>query len=332
MIDIQQGLNTQQILLSVLFILTLFVCVVLHELGHSIAAQKYGAEVHSITLLPIGGMANIRNMPEKPVQEIVVTAAGLVVNIIIALIIWAIISTVGELNLQQMDFTKITTKNFFVMLMFVNLFVVAFNLIPAFPMDGGRLLRAALSVRMSKLKATQLAKNIGQVLAVGFVFVGLFINPFLVIIGIFIFIGAGAEYKITRLGQYFRAYKAKDALITEFITLSPENNLGNAAEKLLHHQANGFVVAESGKLKGIITKDDIINNLNKKGHETPVSNIMSAGLEPVSPQTSLQKVFKMIQERKYSIVPVVENDQIKGMLDLDHLNKFVLVKSAINKK
>ena len=164
-VGVQQGLNLEQTLLSIFFVLTLFVCVVLHELGHSLAAMHYGADVRSITLLPIGGMANISKMPEKPKQELVVTVAGLAVNVVIAFILFGVISITGGVNPEQMDFTAITTTNFLVMLMLVNLFVVAFNLIPAFPMDGGRILRSLFSMKMDRLKATRWAKNTGQAFA-----------------------------------------------------------------------------------------------------------------------------------------------------------------------
>ena len=138
-VNVRQGGDTAQVVYSVLFIVALFVCVTLHELGHSLAARKYGIETRSITLLPIGGMANIDEMPEKPKQEVVVTLSGLLVNVAIALLLWIVISLAPGLRMDT-AFEAINSQNFLVMLMIVNLVIVGFNLIPAFPMDGGRIL------------------------------------------------------------------------------------------------------------------------------------------------------------------------------------------------
>jgi len=328
-IDVQRGLNFEQIMLSILFILTLFVCVVLHELGHSYAAIKYGADVRSITLLPIGGMANISKIPEKPKQELIMTVSGLAVNVVIALFLLGILLMKGDLNLQQMDFSTITTKNFLTMLMFVNLFVVAFNLIPAFPMDGGRILRALFSMRMNRLQATKWSKNTGQFFAVAFVIAGLFFNPFLVIIGIFVFIGASAEYNYMKIGESLKAYTVEDAMITDYLTIDPEDTLENAAEKLVHHHESGIVVSVNDRLKGILTNNDIVSALSKYDRDTPVKEIISAGYETVSPGSSLQKVFEMMQTKKTLIIPVVKNDKIRGILEKEHLHQFILLKSAL---
>jgi Zn-dependent protease/CBS domain-containing protein len=328
-IDVQRGLNFQQIMLSVLFILTLFVCVVLHELGHSIAAMRFGADVRSITLLPIGGMANISKMPEKPVEELIMTLSGLAVNVVIALILLGILLTKGGLNLQQIDLTTITTKNFLVMLMVVNLFLFAFNLIPAFPMDGGRILRSIFSMRMNRLQATRLAKNTGQVFAVAFVIAGLFVNPFLVIIGVFVFIGASAEYNYMKLGESMKTYIASDAMIIDYIALDPEETLEKAAEKLLHHSENGFLVVNGDRLAGILTSNDIIEGLSKYDRDTPVKEIMTTQYETVTPDTSLQEAFQMIQTKKVFLIPVVRNGRIRGVLDKDNLHQFILVKNAM---
>ncbi len=167
-ITMRQGLETLQILMHILFVLTLFVCIVLHEFGHSLVAIKFGGEVHSITLLPIGGMANITKMPEKPKEEFLVSLAGPAVNIVIAALLWLYLHYFQPVSFDEMDFSYITRTNFPAMLLAANVFIVAFNLIPAFPMDGGRLFRSALSVWMSRMEATRIAKNIGQVFAIIF--------------------------------------------------------------------------------------------------------------------------------------------------------------------
>lgn len=329
-IDIQQGLNTQQILLSILFILTLFVCVTLHELGHAVTAQRYGSEVHSITLLPIGGMANIKDMPEKPGQELVVSIAGLIVNVVIAGIIWAFLSIGGGINLQEMNFRAITGQNFFVMLMFVNLFVVAFNLIPAFPMDGGRVLRAALSFKMDKVTATKYAKNAGQVFAVAFIIFGMFVNPFLVIIGFFVFLGARAEYEMVKFRHGLNQFKVKDAITSEYTTLKTDETLGNVAEMLVHKNESGFVVSDDGKLDGVLTKEGIINGLSKYGRDGKVEDAMTTSIPRVAMNDALHEVFQQMQQNKYSVLPVTSKDNVKGIIDRENINELMLIQNALH--
>lgn len=329
-IDIQQGLNFKQTMLSILFILVLFVCVVLHELGHSFTAMRFGADVKSITLLPIGGMANISKLPETPKEELLMTIAGPAVNVVIALILYVIISAFGNVDFQEIDFTAITGENFLTMLLFVNLFIVAFNLIPAFPMDGGRILRALFSFRMDKLKATRLAKITGQAFALTFMIVGLFINPFLVIIGIFVFLGASAEYKTLKFTELLKFYTVSEAIITDYHTVHPEAPLEKAAEQLLHHQINGIIVTRGNEPLGILTKNDIIKGLSMEGKNIPVKQVMSVDFETVGPSEPLDKVFQRMQGKKSLMVPVMKNDRILGILDMDALQQFILVKSALN--
>jgi Zn-dependent protease/CBS domain-containing protein len=329
-IDVRQGLDMQQILLSIIFILTLFLCVTLHELGHALTAKRYGSEVHSITLLPIGGMANIKDMPEKPGQELVVSAAGLIVNVVIAGIIWMFLAIGGRPDLQQMNFQAITAENFFIMLMFVNLFVVVFNLIPAFPMDGGRLLRAALSFKMDRLKATKHAKNAGQVFAVAFIIAGMFINPFLVIIGFFVFLGARAEYEMIKFRQGLNDFKVNDALITDYTTLDRTDSLGKAADLLVHKNESGFIVVSNGDFEGMLTKEGIIDGLSKYGKEGKVEDSMNTALPSLDINRPLHEVFQEMQQNKYSVLPVLSKDKIKGILDRESINELMLVQNAMH--
>lgn len=329
-IDVRQGMNLQQILLSIVFILTLFLCVTLHELGHALTAKRYGSQVHSITLLPIGGMANIKDMPEKPGQELVVSAAGLVVNVVIAGIIWLFLSIGSSPELQQINIKAITAQNFFIMLMFVNLFVVVFNLIPAFPMDGGRIMRAALSFKMDRLKATKYAKNAGQVFAVAFIIGGMFINPFLVIIGFFVFLGARAEYEMIKFRQGLNEFKVKDALITDYTTLERSDTLGKAADLLVHQNENGFIVMSNGDFEGMLTKEGIINGLSKHGKEGKVEDAMNTALPSLDMNRPLHEVFQDMQQNKYSILPVVSKDKVKGILDRESINELMLVQNALH--
>ncbi|MFP4289247.1 MAG: site-2 protease family protein [Bacteroidales bacterium] len=327
-VSVRQGLNTEQILMHIGFILTLFVCVVLHEFGHSLVAMKFGGEVKSITLLPIGGMANITKMPEKPKHEFLVSLSGPMVNIVIAAILWGYLAGYQNINFQEIDYQYITRSNFWVMLLAANLFIVAFNLIPAFPMDGGRLFRSALSVWMSRIKATRVAKNIGQVFAVLFIIAGLFGNPFLIIIGFVVYLGARGEYETIKYETILSDYKVRDVLISKYEELQPGNTLGEAAEKLQHIPSRGFVVKENGEFRGILTQHDLIKGLSDLGKEGKIETLVSNDGEKIKADMNIFDAFKTMHQKKMDMAPVWENNKFAGILDKENLNEFFLIKKA----
>lgn len=329
-ITVRQGLGTTQVLMHILFILVLFMCVVLHEFGHSLTAIKLGGKVKSITLLPIGGMANITEMPEKPRDEFLVSAAGPMVNIVIAGILWLYLGLFRTVDVDQMEFTSITFNNFPVMLLAANLFIVAFNLIPAFPMDGGRLFRSALAMRMSKLKATSIAKDIGQVFAVMFIFAGLFLNPFLIIIGLFVFLGARGEYEMMRYKDLLNNYTVKDIIITDYEKLDENESLEKAAEKLAHISNRGHVITSNGKYAGILTKNYLIKGLSIHGKEGTIKDVMNINIESIDIDMTLFDAYKHMQANKYDMIPVKENDKFKGVLDMENINEFFMIQKAMH--
>ncbi len=328
-ITMRQGLETAQILMHILFILTLFVCVVLHEFGHSLVALKFGGEVHSIILLPIGGMANITKMPEKPKEEFLVSLAGPLVNIVIAAVLGLYLYYLQPGSFDEMEFSYITSKNFPAMLLAANLFIVAFNLIPAFPMDGGRLFRSALSIWMSRMEATRIAKNIGQIFAIIFIIAGLYINPFLIIIGFFVLLGARGEYEIVKYQNVLDEHKVKEIVLTDYEVLAPDDTLGKAIEKLQHISGRGFVVKSGENYKGLLTQRDLINGLGDFGREGKVEDVMNKDILEVDPDMSIFKAFKYMRTHRYDMAPVMHKNEFKGILDSDNINEFFMIRRAL---
>ena len=218
------------------FIIALFACVVAHEFGHALAARRYGIRTPDITLLPIGGLARLERMPEKPGQEIVVALAGPAVNVVIAAALILIMNTRFDFEaLQRLDNPSLS---FMVRLASVNIFLVLFNLIPAFPMDGGRVLRAVLALWYPRPQATNIAARIGQALAFVFGFVGLMGgNPLLIFIAIFVYLAATAEAQMVGLQDVSRNLGVSDAMITRFEALGPQATIGDAAALLLQNDA-----------------------------------------------------------------------------------------------
>ncbi|TVQ89671.1 MAG: site-2 protease family protein [Bacteroidetes bacterium] len=328
-VSLNRGLGIEQILMHIVFVLALFVCVVLHEFGHSLVAIRFGGKVESITLLPIGGMANLSKMPEKPREEFLVSAAGPAVNVVIAAILWLYLAFIHPVKVSDMEFETITISNFPLMLLAANLFIVAFNLIPAFPMDGGRLFRSALSMKMSRLKATTIAKDIGQIFAIIFIIAGLFINPFLIIIGFFILLGAKGEHQMIKYQDILDNYTVKDVLTEDYSNLDAEDTLGEAAQKLVQISDRGFIIKSEGEYAGILTKNDLIKGLSSHGKEGKVKEVMSRDIKSVNSDMPLFEAYVELRKSGYDLVPVIENEKFKGILDLENVNEFLLIQKAI---
>jgi Zn-dependent protease len=187
---------------AVVFVLAIFGCVVLHELGHALTARRFGIATRDITLLPIGGVARLDRMPKNPWQELAIAAAGPAVNVAIAVALIA--GLVAGSLLTQTPAAATLAGSWFVNLIWINIALVVFNLLPAFPMDGGRVLRSLLAMSMPHLRATKIAASIGQVLAVGLAIVGLFVNPMLTLVALFVFLAARGEARMAELEEEWR--------------------------------------------------------------------------------------------------------------------------------
>lgn len=328
--NFKAGLDLAQVIWSVLFILAIFACVTLHEYGHALAARRYGIPTKDITLYPIGGVARLEKMPEKPIQELVVALAGPAVNIVIMLALY-IVSGGAVLDLHEDDSRLIIQEsNFIPMLGFINIWLAFFNLIPAFPMDGGRVLRAFLSMKMERVKATEIAATIGQILAIGFVFVGFYINPFLIFIGIFIMFGARAEAESVKQLAGVSGFTAAHAVMRNFQTLDVNQPISEAVRALLDGQARSFLLSDAGTPCGYLSRELIIKGLREHGEEVPISAIGNMQIEKVQPDTPLQEVYQTFAATRVPMVLVQDEGNILGVIDLENIAELMMVNNAIN--
>jgi Zn-dependent protease/predicted transcriptional regulator len=315
-------------LLGVGFILALFLCVVLHEYGHALAARKFGIATKDITLLPIGGLARLERMPDKPNQELWVALAGPAVNVVIAALLGAYLFLTGHFQpVQQMGLTH---GVFLERVMFANLFLVGFNMIPAFPMDGGRVLRALLAKRMEYAKATRKAASIGQGLAFVFGFLGLFTNPFLVFIALFVWIGAAQEAAITETKSVLDSATAKDAMIPEFRTLSPHDELSHAVKLVLKGWQQDFPVLQEGRVIGMLLRADMIAALAGGQVHASVQQAMREDFPVASPIEPLQSVLTRLHETHVATVPIVEDGLLVGLITLENVTEYMMVHTALS--
>jgi len=312
---------------GILFILILFGCVVLHEFGHALTARRYGIKTRDITLYPIGGVARLERMPDKPVQEFWVALAGPAVNVGIAALLfgWLIISGA----LAPLAGLNMISGPFIERLMVVNVSLVLFNLIPAFPMDGGRVLRSLLAMRIEYTRATQIASNIGQGLALVFGFVGLLTNPFLLFIAFFVWIGAGQEASMVQMKTSLGGIPVGRAMLTDFQVLSPHDLLGHAVKLILSGSQTDFPVVEGDAVIGVLTRRDILAALSRQGEDVLVASVMRREFQTVDANEMLEPAFARLQTCDCHTIPVTSRGQLVGLLTTDNIGEFLMIQSAL---
>ncbi len=326
--EAQRGSNFTTILLAIGFILTVFLCVVLHELGHALTAKQYGIKTKMITLLPIGGVASLERMPENPKQELLIAVAGPAVNVVIAFILWLILPSLQNLPSEEF-FLRITPANFLYLLLFVNVVLVLFNAIPAFPMDGGRVLRAVLAFKLGRVRATQIAANLGQLLAIGFVFIGFFYNPFLILIGAFVFFGAYAENIMVQHLDFLRGHSVREGMMTSFVTLAPTDTVKAALNKLLLGSEHEFIIELDGQVVGTLTRSQLIQAIKEDKLTSPVTEVMSQDFKTFNVQDKLAEAYTELQKTRAPLLPVLENGRLAGVINTDNINEFIMIKSSL---
>ncbi|HSN49140.1 MAG TPA: site-2 protease family protein [Flavobacterium sp.] len=332
-VNYKAGQNLTQIFWSVLFILCIFITVFLHELGHALTAKKFGIKTKDITFLPIGGVARLERMPEKPSEELMVALAGPFVNIVLAFItsVFITLPQTPE-EMYALLANGVNANNFFLNFYLVNIVLAIFNLIPAFPMDGGRVLRAMLSYKLERHRATKIAARIGQGLAIGFVILGFFSNPFLIFIGIFVFMGAQIESEYTETKYMLKGYKVRDVLMKQYPTIDYNATLETAVKMMLDSQNKHFLVTENGIPMGTLNREQIIQALSKKEDEMELSSIMDRELIMLQADDLLEDVFELVYKNKATLMLVIEDNQLIGTLDTENLMEFILINEVKAKR
>jgi len=295
------GVNFQAALLITL----LFVTVVLHELGHSYLAQKYGIRIERIILLPIGGVSSMEDLPKEPGQELRISLAGPMVNFVIAFICY--------LLLLLLKGSYLGVSSFLSYFILVNLILGGFNLLPAYPMDGGRVLRAILAGRMSYIRATELAAGIGKYLAIIMAIVGIFYNFFLVFIALFIYIGAEQEYQAIMISNYLGGILVENIMSHEVKTVKPDDHVNDVLQTMYQERHMGYPVTDHEEIVGIVTFDDL-SRLKKENLETPIKNFMTKELIFTSPQEPVTTALEKLNQHRVGRLPVIENGQLVGII------------------
>jgi Zn-dependent protease/CBS domain-containing protein len=311
-------------LVTALVIVALFVCVVLHEYGHSLVAQRLGIEIQDITVLPIGGVARLKSLPEKPWDEVKIAIAGPLVNVVLAPIFFAIALLLGA---SPLDIANIlqggnSLGQIFAYLGFINVALVVFNLIPAFPLDGGRVLRGLLATRLGAVRATDVSAAIGQLFAVAFFLIGLLGGNFLLaLVAVFIFFGATGESQMVRQHEQTRGLTVSDVMGTKprTETVTPSHTFGQVLDSVIHGYQEDFpVLDESGKLLGMLTRDEIMTAAHSPERYQSVRDLMKTNVPTISSQADLfEDGLRILQQSGLRALPVTESGELVGMLTIE---------------
>lgn len=320
---------------GVIVTLLLFVIVVLHELGHAFTALEFDVPIKQIILLPIGGVAQMARMPDEPREELLVALAGPAVNFVLGIVLWGIARAIGlslaprEMLRSLQGMGALEPSAIFQYVFAANLFLGVFNLLPAFPMDGGRVLRALLASWLEYGRATAIAVAVGQTLAWlmglwGFLGGGFF----LILIAIFIYVGASQEGQTTELRRVLTGLKVAHAYTADARSLSPQDYLAEAVEIMLTSPQADFAVCESGELVGLLTQKRLLESVRQGGVDRRVADVMVTDLETVDPGDDLLTVQRVLSQSELGALPVEQNGRYLGLITLRDVTEVFQIASA----
>lgn len=302
---------------SLLFIVLVFVCVLLHELAHSYVSVRYGLRVRSITLLPIGGLALLEELPREPRQEIHIALAGPAANFVLALWLGVLLAVLDP----GAPFRPVLSgEALLASLFWSNLYIGLFNLVPAYPLDGGRVLRAWLSARMDYIDATRRAVAIGQFFSLLFILAGVVgRETWLAVIGLFVLWAALAEERVAVLQSALERIYLEDVMLTEFHSLAPSDSLFDALERALHSLQDDFPVVTEGRVIGVLTRSGLLRAFAGQGWNNSVQAVMTSRFETAQRGDTLATAFKKLTGRGLSVIPVLEGGSLVGIVTLQNL-------------
>lgn len=330
--DISINIHVTFLLLLLLFlsmgvkwlflIVAIFFFVTLHELSHSLVARKFGIVVKEITLLPIGGVASMTKLPDKPYQEFLISLAGPMLNIAVVVVFFVPLYYILGPGVLFHPLSVKTFAHTIAHIYWINLILAVFNLIPAFPMDGGRILRAILAGRMGYRKATRIAVNFGHIFALLFGYFGLVHGHIiLIIIAVFIYMAASSEELQVNIKETLKKFTIKDIIPSEFIKLEKTATLSKVLELIFHSHQEDFPVVEGERMIGFVTRHDIINGIHTRGTTASVSGIMRRDFPVLSERDSLDRAQNIMQENNLKALPITRAGNVIGVITIEDITR-----------
>lgn len=329
MVYTSYGASLTELTWALTFTVTVFVCILLHEAGHAAVAARYGIRSKNILLLPIGGIANLEKLPDNSRQELAVSFAGPMVNLLIAALLLPFIA--GNYQFWHPYYTlSIAEKEDFVYnIWLANIYLALFNLIPAFPLDGGRILRALLGFRINYVHATHVTAIVSKVIGIAFIATGfVFLSIVLPIAGIFIIYSSGMEERYFKLKDLLQGIKLKDVLMFDYNSLQCNATVKDVAGMLMTHHGSWFIVMEGTVPRGTINRMDIVKALAEKQYAATVGSLMKENLNYLDGEKEVDSVLEKLAGNGDRIYPVMENSHFAGVVNFRHLIEYLLINKA----
>lgn len=330
---VSSGMGWEQLLWLVMFLFLVFASIILHEYGHALVAGQFGIGAKKITLYPIGGIASIEKLPENPKQELLISAAGPAVSFCLA----GLLLLFAPQKLSAQSFTDyngiINKENFLFSLGWLNAALAFFNLIPAFPMDGGRILRALLAFKYNYIKATAVAAAVGRVIAVVFILIGLIsMNFMLSIIGLFVIAFAKAEEFYLQLKLLTKDIRLGETLMYDYNSLDTNLTVNQAANILQNNHSKYFIVLENGVPVGTINRVEVIKAVAEQQYEKQVAELMKKNIVHLDGSMMVDSVLENIAGNEERIYPVFDKDKFIGVTSFQHILEYLLIHKALTKE
>ena len=329
--EVLTGASVDRVLFNLQFILAVMICVLLHELGHLFAAKRFGIKTNKMVLLPIGGISTVEKITKSPKKEFLITIAGPLVNFSIAIILFFAIPVrdyisfdLGQYFLALNDFS---VRTFLFFLFIVNLALAVFNMIPAFPLDGGRILRSVLDIKLTRVKATRVATTISNIIAIILLMIGLLFNPILVFLSLFLLIGSFSENRTVHQMGLLKGFKVRDAMLKHITVFDPEDTMEHVVNVILRGSETNFVVIKGKEVFGLLYHKDIIENSNKR--TLLVRDLMTTDFKIVSADEKLDAAYSLMQDEIDPFFPVTEKGELVGAIDFANMHEFLLMEDKL---
>ncbi len=319
--------TTRDILHTLAQILLLFGCVVLHELGHALMARRFGIVTREIVLTGIGGIARLERMPEKPAHELAVALAGPAVNVVLATVFGAVL--IGGGTPGNAILARASAGGVLEFLFVANIAMLVFNLVPAFPMDDGRVLRAGLALFLPYARATRIASIVGQGFALVFAGIAVFWQSYtLVFIALFVSVTAGEERALVQTRSSLAGLQVSAAMVTAFVSLETRHEIAHAVDLLLAGEQQDFPVLEDGQLLGMLNRADLLRGLRTEGSEAPIGRLVRLDVAPLEASMPLDVALQRMRAARQNALPVVARGRLVGLLTLENIGELLLVQEA----
>lgn len=331
--QIRSQASDEGVLFNLAFVGIVFFCVVLHELGHASVARGFGVKTKKITLYPIGGVASLERIPEDPKQEFLIAIAGPLVNLVLAMLLYFAIpissytsQSFGELLIVLNTFTF---QNLLLYTFVANISLFVFNLIPAFPMDGGRIFRALLAMFMDRVKATGVAVIVGQFIAVLLLLIGLLYNPVLIFIALFIFMSAYGENTFVKHNALLKDHTVKEAMLTAITTFTPNDTIKDVIDVLLTGSETNFVIVNNdNSVAGILYREDVIKH--SKNRSKSIDEVMTKKHHPILVNSNLKEAYARLVTDKKPFFAVTDKNKLVGAIDFSNISEFIMLESQLH--